>query len=160
MDNARVFMSLRPAAKFTDDTINFFDLETITKTYIGSDIPTQSEMDAEWALMQSDSVEIERIGNIKAEADRRILKLDPSWTLENHAQKQRNDLMAGLGILLSISKAINSGAQADTDEAIAAGDAAMAKAIKIETIRAMSNLAEANGHTVAKFQDDLIAAGF
>lgn len=59
MDNARIFMSLRPDATFTDNHVNFFSLATITKTYIGGDMPTQAEMDAEAVVLQAQDDDVD-----------------------------------------------------------------------------------------------------
>lgn len=104
--------------------------------------------------------EAKRIQDIKDEANKRILALDPSWTVDNHEQKQRNDLMQGAGILLNICKAIRSGVSLDIDDAIAIGDTAMIKAVKIEAIRTMSNDAENNGDSLLTFQAALDIAGY
>jgi hypothetical protein len=53
MDISRTFNSLRPDAKFTGDMSNAFSLETLAKTYIGT-MPTQVEMESEWAKLQAD----------------------------------------------------------------------------------------------------------
>lgn len=119
-------------------------------------IPSLADQD----LWLSEYADFLRKESIKQEANNRIIALDPEWTAENHEQKQRNDLMQGAGLLLNIAKALNSGIQADIDNAIAEGDAAMVKAFKIEDIRNISNLAEANGDSLTKFQSDLDAAGY
>lgn len=48
MDLARVFMELRPNAKFTDDRVNLHSLDKIAETYIGVDLPTQQQCDDKW----------------------------------------------------------------------------------------------------------------
>lgn len=59
MDNTRVFMSLRPNAKFTGDQVNFFSLETIAKTYVGDDMPSQADMDAEAMVLQAQDDDVD-----------------------------------------------------------------------------------------------------
>lgn len=66
MDNARVFMSLRPNAKFTDDQVNFYSLETVAKTYIGEDMPIGAEMDAEALALQAQDDDIDYQNTLKA----------------------------------------------------------------------------------------------
>ncbi|MCW8988289.1 MAG: hypothetical protein OQK75_11550, partial [Gammaproteobacteria bacterium] len=68
MDIARTFISLRPAAQFTDNTVNFYSLETIAQTYIGT-MPTQAEMDAEWLVLQSQDNDINYQKTLEADIE-------------------------------------------------------------------------------------------
>lgn len=158
IDTLRIFLSLRPNAKFAGSTVNSYSLETIKKTFIGI-APTQSEMDSEWENLQIKDIGDIRILSIKKESDSRILNLDSKWTEGNHAEKQRNDLMAGAFLIISAIEALNSGVQADIDSTIKSCKHALIKAQDISIIRKMSNDAEINGDLLEKFISDLDAAG-
>jgi len=75
MNNAIIFMILRPDAKFEGNEVNFFSLETIAKTYIGADLPTQKEMDAKAAALAVSGVEDKRLADIKNAADAYVLSV-------------------------------------------------------------------------------------
>ena len=62
MDILRAFMSLRSSAEFTDNYVNPYSLETISDTYIGEDLPTQIEIDAEWESVRLSDEKIKRCG--------------------------------------------------------------------------------------------------
>lgn len=51
MDITATFFSLRPNAEFTG-AYNPYSLATIAAGYIGNDMPTQVEMDAEWLIIE------------------------------------------------------------------------------------------------------------
>ena len=104
--------------------------------------------------------EPQRIQDIKTEAGKRILALDASWTPENHAEKQRNDLMQATEVLLNGIKALRAGDNVAADAAIADGEAALVKKVKIDDVRVMSNAAELNGDDIATFIASLDAAGY
>ena len=116
--------------------------------------------DAPLPVLSSEEQETLRTSELKKEAGIRILTLDPSWTAANHAEKQRNDLMLGMGALLNAIKAVNAGVSTDTDDALLAADDAMVKAHKVGAIRDLANTAKNNGDSVKKFRIDLDAAGF
>jgi len=133
----------------------------LTKIVNGETVELSAEEEAatiaEWDANLIATTEERRVQGIKAEANRRIIALDASWTVENHEQKQRNFLMAGTSALLNIAIAFNSGVQNDVDSTIATGIALAEIVPKIEAIRNLSNLAEDNGDTIEQFILDLDA---
>lgn len=72
MDNARIFISLRPGAVFAGESVNFHSLETIARTYSGNDMPTPGEMDAEEVRLNAQDNDADYQNTLKADIEQRF----------------------------------------------------------------------------------------
>lgn len=74
MDIIRAVYKARPNAKWKNNSVNGFSLDTIKTAYDGNDFPDQAELDVAWLLCQEDD-RIRDISEQLSNTDKNIIRV-------------------------------------------------------------------------------------